>query len=736
MIIQDAVSAPIHTSIGAVASKFKIKASAKAFKILSGFYSEPILAIPRELGANAWDAHVKARNTKTNFIVHAPNSLEPWFSIRDFGTGLSPEDIDQIYTTYFESTKTSDNDSDGCMGLGSKTPFNYTENFSVTSYFQGTKYVYNCFIDEAGSPNILPVINEGTTEHNGMEIKFGVKITDISMFVEKVTRAYEPFRFRPTIVGANIVFQPREYTFEGNNWGLRKSGNRYDRGICRAFMGNYSYPISYDAVRGYITENIKGTDIRFHTLLSNGNFDFFFDIGDLEVAPNKEQLQYDADQKTAKAICDRVLIALKELGEQVNKQLEVPKTMWEAMSLYVKYNSYNGIYNNVRTIIGDIQIKYNNELVDSGNLSVDVVNKRTGMIPADATLDNQSKMMEKFSVGVLNYRSHSDKFVIRDRGYYSVGEKNEFPIFLYTNEENLKKARIRHFLKGKFPSADIPDSIIVVDKTPGFKAFKAHCKYLGVPDSTVVCIEDLPRPPRFPREPKTATTDEINFMDYSSVEVTSTSRCHNMYWDKKANTFDSKDTYYYIDFYYNDPVTPDDKKLENVGEMIRFLKSHKAIPETTKIIWGINKKNKYLLKVGTWINIYELAKKEIKKNQDKYEHNMYLLSLNDSLSRLSNVRRFIADGVLASNVTNKDTASKFKGLVKITKDIQEVPLDTPGICTLFDIKPKCHIPLPIDIKVFESEIERKYFGIFSMLDHYSSKIVQVAKLINFIDENS
>ena len=146
MIIQQEVSAPIITSIGATPSKFKIKASAKAFKILSGFYSEPILAIPRELGANAWDAHVKAKNTKQMFEVHAPNTLEPWFTIRDFGTGLSPEDIDQIYTTYFESTKTGENESDGCMGLGSKTPFNYTENFSVISYFEGVKYIYNCFI--------------------------------------------------------------------------------------------------------------------------------------------------------------------------------------------------------------------------------------------------------------------------------------------------------------------------------------------------------------------------------------------------------------------------------------------------------------------------------------------------------------------------------------------------------------------------------------------------------------
>ena len=174
MIITETVSSPVLTSIGTVSSKFKIKASAKAFKILSGFYSEPILAIPRELGANAWDSHVKAKNTDKMFEVHAPNTLEPWFSIRDFGTGLTPEAIDKVYTTYFESTKTEENDSDGCMGLGSKTPFNYTENFTVSSWVDGIKYVYNCFIDEAGGPNILPLVQERSNEHNGVEVKFAV----------------------------------------------------------------------------------------------------------------------------------------------------------------------------------------------------------------------------------------------------------------------------------------------------------------------------------------------------------------------------------------------------------------------------------------------------------------------------------------------------------------------------------------------------------------------------------
>ena len=744
MIIQQEVSAPIITSIGAAPSKFKIKASAKAFKILSGFYSEPILAIPRELGANAWDAHVKAKNTKQMFEVHAPNTLEPWFSIRDFGTGLSPEDIDQIYTTYFESTKTSDNDSDGCMGLGSKTPFNYTENFSVISYYKGTKYVYNCFIDESGSPNIMPVCNEETAEHNGMEIKFGVKIADIQMFVEKVTRAYEPFRYRPIITGASIIFKAREYGFEGTNWSMRKNegaaGRYTSRGGCRAFMGNYSYPINYDAIRGYIGEHVKDSNLtgKVYTLLNSCHFDFFYNIGDLEVAPNKEQLQYDGDHKTAKAVVDRALVALKELREIVNKQLVVPKTMWEAMSLYVKYNSYNGPHNNVRSIIGDIQIRFNGEDIESGNMSVDSVNVKLGLVPKSNDPYVPSKLPEKFSIGVLQYRANADKFIIKEKGHYTVTEKGEFPIFLYTNEESLKKARVRHFLKTKYPNGIIPDTMIVTDKTPGFKAFKAHCAYLGIPDSTIINVEQLPKPPRVPREAKTATTDEINYIEFSSVDITPTRYHNSMTWWKKANTFDGKETYYYIDFYYADPVKPDGSDLgSKVDELLRFLKA-KNVLTSDKVthIWGINVKNKPLLKVGNWVNIYDLAKKEIKKHQETIEQNLYLLGQNDALSRMANVRKLVGETQLRSKLTNKDTVEKFSNLIKLAKEVQEVPTDAVSLGNMFGIKAKENIPLIVNLKELEKLLEEKYMGIFTMIDHYSSPTAKLARVINFIDEKS
>ena len=140
----------LHTNVNTVErsgqfeeSNFSIEASAKAFFILSdGLYSNKIKAVIRELSTNAYDSHVDAGCPETPFEVHLPTQMEPHFHVRDFGVGLSHEDCMKLYTTYFYSNKTDRNDSVGCLGLGSKSPFAYVDSFTVESYYEGTYRVY------------------------------------------------------------------------------------------------------------------------------------------------------------------------------------------------------------------------------------------------------------------------------------------------------------------------------------------------------------------------------------------------------------------------------------------------------------------------------------------------------------------------------------------------------------------------------------------------------------------
>ena len=162
---------------------FTIKASARAFEILSSnLYSNPLGSMIRELSTNAYDAHVMVGKAQEPFHLTLPSVLEPSFKIRDFGPGLSHNDIMNIYTTFFESTKTNSNDMVGCLGLGSKSPFGVADNLTVTSFFQGEKTIYSAFLNADRIPSIALFHKEPTDEPNGVEIEVAINADDFKVF--------------------------------------------------------------------------------------------------------------------------------------------------------------------------------------------------------------------------------------------------------------------------------------------------------------------------------------------------------------------------------------------------------------------------------------------------------------------------------------------------------------------------------------------------------------------------
>ena len=223
------------------ATEFKIRNSAKAFAILSsGLYQNKIKAIIRELSCNAIDSHTAAGNTEP-YLVHLPTSINPEFFIRDFGTGLSEEQVEGIYTTYFESSKSDSNDFIGALGLGSKSPFSYTNSFTVTAIKDGIQAVFNAFINADGVPSITLISKDATIEPNGVMIKFKALPGDYYKFAEEAAQVYKTFEpsKRPKIVGnSNFQFQDNEYVLRDLVPGVHVLKTRYYNRTSYAVMGN------------------------------------------------------------------------------------------------------------------------------------------------------------------------------------------------------------------------------------------------------------------------------------------------------------------------------------------------------------------------------------------------------------------------------------------------------------------------------------------------------------------
>jgi len=310
------VTAPIVSNVQSQGS-FTIKNSAHAFKILSGgLYSDKIKAIIRELSCNAVDSHKEAGKEDVPFTVHLPNQLESWFSVRDYGIGLDHVGVTQLYTTYFESTKQDSNDYIGALGLGSKSPFSYTDNFTVTAIKDGVQRIYSAYIDDTGCPAIAMMGESKTKECNGVEVKFSVTDRyDFNDFRSKANSVYKWFPLNPEITGSELEVDDPEFAEGEISPGVRLQKNTYSDMI--AIQGNIAYPVNLPSTEGI--EHIKsllGCPLVLH-----------FEIGELDIAASREELSYIP--ATVANIVAKLEIVLKDTAVYVKKEVDQVKNEWE-----------------------------------------------------------------------------------------------------------------------------------------------------------------------------------------------------------------------------------------------------------------------------------------------------------------------------------------------------------------------------------------------------------------------
>lgn len=305
----------ILSNVGEI-GEFRIRNSAKAFNILSsGLYANKIKAIVRELSCNAVDSHIAAGKADVPFEVHLPTSLEPHFSIRDFGTGLNHDQVTNIYTTYFESTKTASNEFIGALGLGSKSPFSYTDNFTVTAIKDGVKGIYSAFINGEGVPSIAKMMDEPTDEPAGVEIKFSVNDRfDFQKFKEEAASVYKYFKLRPTMTGNKVDIPNIEYETKDVIPGVhvRADAGHYRRSNSIAVMGNIAYPIDVPN-----PEQLGA----LRTMLECG-LEIHFAIGDVDFQASREGLSYipqtvDAIKKKLEALNAALAVHIKTEADAI-----------------------------------------------------------------------------------------------------------------------------------------------------------------------------------------------------------------------------------------------------------------------------------------------------------------------------------------------------------------------------------------------------------------------------------
>ena len=285
-------------------------------------YTDPIRAVIRELACNALDAHVVAGNPKP-FEIHLPTTHEPWFEIKDNGTGMNDEEIDALFALYGGSSKREDNQTIGALGIGSKSPYAYTKLYTVVSTKNGVTYAYT-FHTTNGKPTMSePIVTETPDAPNGVTVNFAVKEGDIWEFENKAKTALEFINPLPTVNVKTFVPHAQSYILKNKAWGLRSVARTAHHGYtCRAVMGSVQYAV------GTIDES-RTTPLQKKIL--EMPIDMFFELGELDFASSRESLQLTP--KTIAAILKAVDNIVADTIEQVRAKIDACETLWQAQVL-------------------------------------------------------------------------------------------------------------------------------------------------------------------------------------------------------------------------------------------------------------------------------------------------------------------------------------------------------------------------------------------------------------------
>ena len=280
-------------------------------------YSHKERAVIREMACNAHDSHFMAGTEDVPFDVHLPTRLEPYFSLRDYGTGLTDEEVRDHYAGIGISTKRDNQNVIGCYGIGTLSPYSLADSFTVKSYKDGMCRTYSCYRNDQRVPVVSLLTECETDELNGIEVNVSVEGRVYEFGVEAVY----VFKFwegtLPNINDKYTVEQCEDarkgYAFEGDGYGLKNTW-----GDMFAIMGNISYAIPRDL-----------DEFRCEGYLK-------FELGELSFDTGRENLAMD--DKTKEALKAKFEEVRESLTADAIAQIEAMPTAWDQSVLANELN--------------------------------------------------------------------------------------------------------------------------------------------------------------------------------------------------------------------------------------------------------------------------------------------------------------------------------------------------------------------------------------------------------------
>lgn len=317
MLLNEQVRDVQHSGVGEVVTA-TIKATAKVFSFFSDMtYTNKIEAVVRELVSNGIDSNKMAGNNDP-ITVTLPTEADPTFRVKDQGLGMSHEFLTTSFMAYTDgTTKSGSNIAIGGFGIGSKSPFAYTDQFTIRSVHEGRVGTYSIFKNDEGVPCCLPLDLSDTDEPNSVEVMVAVEPADFERFTETAQTILTYFDPIPNLIGADII--PADYIARGEGWAVRKTS-----GDLAIIMGGVRYVVARTSLP---------YDVRSNPLVSYG-IDLTLPIGSCSVAISREALSLDDNTVTAIITAlsntkDAIVASFATIFDQYESKWEAMKALEE-----------------------------------------------------------------------------------------------------------------------------------------------------------------------------------------------------------------------------------------------------------------------------------------------------------------------------------------------------------------------------------------------------------------------
>jgi len=684
---------------------FKIKATAKSFRILAdGLYSNKIRAIVRELSCNAYDSHVAAGKVETPFDVHLPNSLESYFSIRDYGVGLSNEEVTNIFTTFFESTKTGSNDFVGALGLGSKSPFSYTDNFTVTAIKAGVKGVYTAFINEHGVPSIAMMAEEQTTDPNGVEIRFAVENQyDFSSFCSEAIYVYRTFKHKPVVSGnSRFKFDDFEYETKDIITGVHvaKSMNN-----SVAIMGNIGYPIRIpDSDQ---TLNELGYMLRCGLVIE-------FAIGELDFQASREGLSYIP--QTINAIKQKLELLRGELSVFVEREATAIDNLWDRAE-YLIVKSKTDLW---RSAVIHYVTTNKFALVDASHNWVNNINIsfEPGTIKNDYNIDLR---------GFYHSKGEKTCSSINSKVFWDAATQSYLPQwditvstnvhFVVTNTKVGAQERARYHWRNNNQKSNQRVYVLApVDKTQPMKTQEFFDALHNPPASNIKLASELDEKPR-----KAGMAKNVSIMRLQQRDNGGRHRRDDIVWRGAGNLnhFSTTETFYYL------PI----KGFESLGKVDNVKALHNYMNQAqigVEAVHGVRKSDLAAVEALTnWKNLDEYIKETLENFNDDQVPGLVKSAIDFGALYDYNVVKLVD-----STSSYLKLYNEFKDVSVVNGNVQQA---IRWLCQQYEVETKRNVDITGMVNKYKQEVSdmKTRYPLVPYLRYAPDS--EVAKYINMID---